>query len=153
MTLEVKNIRKAFGDTQVLCGVDFSMQKGEVLAIIGPSGGGKTTLLRCLNFLETPDEGEIRVGGQKIFDANEHARLSEAQVRQNRLHFGLVFQQFNLFPQYTARQNITLAMQLLAKQDPDWRRQRRAIQEKLDEKADALLARAIATRCCCPPES
>ena len=141
MTLEVKNIRKAFGDTQVLCGVNFSMQKGEVLAIIGPSGGGKTTLLRCLNFLETPDEGEIRVGGQKIFDANEHARLSDAQVRQNRLHFGLVFQQFNLFPQYTARQNITLAMQLLAKQSPDWRRQRRAIQEKLDEKADALLAR------------
>ncbi len=139
--LEAKNIKKSFGETDVLRGIDFSMEKGEVLAIIGPSGGGKTTLLRCLNFLETPDEGEIWVGGERIFDAAQHARLSENQIRQNRLHFGLVFQQFNLFPQYTARQNVTLAMQLLAKARPDYKQNKQAILREIDEKADALLAR------------
>jgi len=139
--LEVKNIMKSFGAVDVLRGVDFSLEKGEVLAIIGPSGGGKTTLLRCLNFLETPDEGEIWVGGQKIFDAAEHPDLSEAEIRANRLRFGLVFQQFNLFPQYTAKQNITLAMQLQAKERPDFKTNRRAILEEIDHKADALLFR------------
>ena len=96
--LEVKNIKKGFGDTDVLKGVSFSMERGQVLAIIGSSGSGKTTLLRCLNFLETPDEGEIWVNGKLLTGEN----LSDDQIRQNRLHFGLVFQNFNLFPHTTA---------------------------------------------------
>ena len=109
--LEVKNIKKGFGDTDVLKGVSFSMERGQVLAIIGSSGSGKTTLLRCLNFLETPDEGEIWVNGKLLTGEN----LSDDQIRQNRLHFGLVFQNFNLFPQYTALENIMLAPSLLKK--------------------------------------
>ena len=112
--LDVKNIKKGFGSTDVLKGVSFSLEKGQVLAIIGSSGSGKTTLLRCLNFLETPDEGEIRVDGQLL----NGGPLTDAQVRQNRLHFGLVFQNFNLFPQYTVLENITLAPKLLKKNDP-----------------------------------
>ena len=101
--LEVKNIKKGFGDTDVLKGVSFSMERGQVLAIIGSSGSGKTTLLRCLNFLETPDEGEIWVNGKLLTGEN----LSDDQIRQNRLHFGLVFQNFNLFPHYSVMKNIT----------------------------------------------
>ena len=112
--LEVKNIKKGFGDTDVLRGVSFSMERGQVLAIIGSSGSGKTTLLRCLNFLETPDEGEIWVNGKLLTGEN----LSDDQIRQNRLHFGLVFQNFNLFPQYTALENIMLAPNLLKKGTP-----------------------------------
>ena len=112
--LEVKNIKKGFGDTDVLKGVSFSMERGQVLAIIGSSGSGKTTLLRCLNFLETPDEGEIWVNGKLLTGEN----LSDDQIRQNRLHFGLVFQNFNLFPQYTALENIMLAPNLLKKGAP-----------------------------------
>ena len=109
--LEVNNLKKQFGALDVLKGVSFSLERGQVLAIIGSSGGGKTTLLRCLNFLETPDEGEIIVDGKVLTGAN----LSEEQIRQNRLHFGLVFQNFNLFPQYTVLENITLAPKLLKK--------------------------------------
>ena len=105
--LEVKNIRKSFGDTQVLRGVSFSLERGQVLAIIGSSGSGKTTLLRCLNFLETPDEGQIFINGRALSAA------SEARIRENRLHFGLVFQNFQLFPQYTALENVALAPSLL----------------------------------------
>ena len=112
--LEVKNIKKGFGSTDVLKGVSFSLEKGQVLAIIGSSGSGKTTLLRCLNFLETPDEGEIWVDGQLLNGGN----LTDEQVRQNRLHFGLVFQNFNLFPQYTVLENITLAPKLLKHTEP-----------------------------------
>lgn len=112
--LEVKNIKKGFGDTDVLKGVSLSMERGQVLAIIGSSGSGKTTLLRCLNFLETPDEGEIWVNGKLLTGEN----LSDDQIRQNRLHFGLVFQNFNLFPQYTALENIMLAPNLLKKGTP-----------------------------------
>ena len=112
--LEVKNIKKGFGDTDVLKGVSFSMERGQVLAIIGSSGSGKTTLLRCLNFLETPDEGEIWVNGKLLTGES----LSDDQIRQNRLHFGLVFQNFNLFPQYTALENIMLAPNLLKKGTP-----------------------------------
>ena len=112
--LEVKNIKKGFGSTDVLKGVSFSLEKGQVLAIIGSSGSGKTTLLRCLNFLETPDEGEIWVDGQLLNGGN----LTDEQVRQNRLHFGLVFQNFNLFPQYTVLENITLAPKLLKQAEP-----------------------------------
>ena len=123
--LEVTNLKKHFGSTDVLKGVSFSLEKGQVLAIIGSSGSGKTTLLRCLNFLETPDEGEIRVNGKPLTGAH----LSEAQIRENRLHFGLVFQNFNLFPQYTVLENITLAPTLLKKGEP----------RKLTEKALKLL--------------
>lgn len=123
--LEVNNLKKGFGSTDVLKGVSFSLEQGQVLAIIGSSGSGKTTLLRCLNFLETPDEGEIRVNGKPLTGAH----LSEAQIRENRLHFGLVFQNFNLFPQYTVLENITLAPTLLKKDDP----------RKLTEKALKLL--------------
>ena len=110
--LEVKNLKKHFEDLNVLKGVSFSLEKGQVLAIIGSSGGGKSTLLRCLNFLETPDEGEIIVNGKQLLSS------SEEEVRQNRLHFGLVFQNFNLFPQYTVLENVTLAPTLLKKGTP-----------------------------------
>ena len=112
--LKVNNMKKAFGATDVLQGVSFSLEQGQVLAIIGSSGSGKTTLLRCLNFLETPDEGEIRVNGQLLTGQN----LTEEQIRQNRLHFGLVFQNFNLFPQYTVLENVTLAPSLMKKGSP-----------------------------------
>ena len=111
--LQVNNLRKGFGNTEVLKGVSFSLEKGQVLAIIGSSGSGKTTLLRCLNFLETADEGEIWVEGKQLL-----ASRDEEAIRQNRLHFGLVFQNFNLFPQYTVLENVTLAPTLLKKGDP-----------------------------------
>ena len=111
--LEVNNIQKHFGKTEVLKGITFSLERGQVLAIIGSSGSGKTTLLRCLNFLETPDEGTISVDGKTLFNAADHKSLSDEVIRQNRLHFGLVFQNFNLFPQYTVLQNVTLAPSLL----------------------------------------
>ena len=111
--LEVKNLIKGFGATDVLKGVSFSLEQGQVLAIIGSSGSGKTTLLRCLNFLENPDGGEIFVEGRCLTGSH----LSEEQIRRNRLDFGLVFQNFNLFPQYTALQNVTLAPKLLGKGD------------------------------------
>lgn len=106
--LDVRNLRKSFGQTQVLKGVSFSLEQGQVLAIIGSSGSGKTTLLRCLNFLETPDEGNIYVNGNALLTPN----MTDSQIRQNRRNFGLVFQNFNLFPQYTALQNVMLAPQL-----------------------------------------
>ena len=129
--LEVNNIKKSFGKTQVLKGISFSLEKGEVLSIIGSSGSGKTTLLRCLNFLETADEGSISVNGQKIFDAAAIKKLSESDIRQNRLHFGLVFQSFNLFPQYNVLQNITLAPALLG----------RGSKEEIESTAKSLIER------------
>ena len=115
--LEVKNIKKSFGKTKVLKDVNFSLQKGQVLAIIGSSGSGKTTLLRCLNFLETPDDGQIIVDGKTLFSAG--TKYNDQQIRENRLHFGLVFQNFNLFPQYTVLKNVTLAPALLKKGTPE----------------------------------
>ena len=115
--LEIENYTKKFGETEVLKGISFTLEKGQVLAIIGSSGGGKTTLLRCLNFLEIPDTGVLRLDGETLFDAEESNSHSDSQIREKRLHFGLVFQQFNLFPQYTVFKNITLAQMLLAKQD------------------------------------
>lgn len=117
--LEVKDLRKTFGKTEVLKGISFSLEKGEVLSIIGSSGSGKTTLLRCLNSLEFADSGTIEVAGSTLFDGAWTRRASETELREKRLHFGLVFQQFNLFPQYTVLQNITLAPNLLKKGTPD----------------------------------
>ena len=111
--LEVKDIHKRFGSVDVLRGIDFTLERGEVLVIIGSSGSGKTTLLRCLNYLETPDRGVMKVGGETLFDASENKKLTDREIRQRRLHFGLVFQSFNLFPQYTVLKNITLAPELL----------------------------------------
>ena len=111
--LEVKDFRKRFGNVEVLKGIDFTLEKGEVLVIIGSSGSGKTTLLRCLNFLETPDTGVMKVGGETLFDAAELKKMTDREIRMRRLHFGLVFQSFNLFPQYTVLKNVTLASELL----------------------------------------
>lgn len=114
--LEVVGLKKSFGNHEVLKGIDFELQKGEVLAIIGSSGSGKTTLLRCLNFLETADEGKITVNGEVLFDGSSDVKESADAVRKKRLHFGLVFQQFNLFPHYNAITNIKLAAELLGKE-------------------------------------
>ena len=125
--LEVKNIKKDFGKTKVLKGINFSLEKGQVVAIIGSSGSGKTTLLRCLNFLETADEGEILVDGKQLFSAG--TKYTDNQIRENRLHFGLVFQNFNLFPQHSVLKNVTLAPTLLQKGTP----------EELEERGKELL--------------
>lgn len=114
--LNVENIRKSYGKTEVLKDISFSLKKGEVLAIIGSSGSGKTTLLRCLNFLETPSNGKISVNDKVLFDSNDSSAKSDSEIRKRRLHFGLVFQSFNLFPQYTAIENIMLAPKLAAKE-------------------------------------
>ena len=118
--LEVRNLRKTFGKTEVLKGIDFTLEKGGVLSVIGSSGSGKTTLLRCLNFLESPDAGSITVNGETLLDCSEPSTLSESQIRRKRLHFGLVFQSFNLFPQYTAIMNVVLARKLLAQENHTW---------------------------------
>ncbi len=117
--LEVKDIKKSFAKCEVLKGISFSLEKGEVLSIIGSSGSGKTTLLRCLNFLEFAEEGVISVNGKQIFDGKAKKGLSDDEIRQNRLHFGLVFQSFNLFPQYNVLENITLAPKLLKRGTPE----------------------------------
>ena len=114
--LNVENIRKSYGKTEVLKDISFSLKKGEVLAIIGSSGSGKTTLLRCLNFLETPSNGKISVNDKVLFDSNDSSAKSDSEIRKRRLHFGLVFQSFNLFPQYTVIENIMLAPKLTAKE-------------------------------------
>ena len=114
--LNVENIRKSYGKTEVLKDISFSLKKGEVLAIIGSSGSGKPTLLRCLNFLETPGNGKISVNDKVLFDSNDSSAKSDSEIRKRRLHFGLVFQSFNLFPQYTVIENIMLAPKLAAKE-------------------------------------
>lgn len=114
--LNVENIRKSYGKTEVLKNIGFSLEKGEVLAIIGSSGSGKTTLLRCLNFLETPNNGKISVNDEVLFDSNDSTAKSDKEIRKRRLHFGLVFQSFNLFPQYTVIENVMLAPKLAAKE-------------------------------------
>lgn len=117
--LEVKNIKKSFGKTDVLKGIDFSVEKGEVITILGASGSGKTTLLRCLNFLETADNGQIVVNGDVLFDAQNGIGINEKEKLESRLHFGLVFQSFNLFPQYNVLKNVMLAPLLHKKQSEE----------------------------------
>ena len=129
--LEINNIKKSFGKTEVLKGISFSLSKGEVLSIIGSSGSGKTTLLRCLNFLEFADSGTISVNGETIFDGKSAKKLNDSEIRKNRLHFGLVFQSFNLFPQYSVLKNVMLAPTLLKRGTP----------EEIETKARALIDR------------
>ena len=138
--LEVKNLKKNFGELEVLKGIDFSLEKGDVMAVIGSSGNGKTTLLRCINFLETPNEGEIIVNGETLFDASQKENASESDIRKKRLHFGLVFQNFNLFPQYTVLGNVMLAKELLEKENPEYRKNRKQIKAEIEAEAKELLA-------------
>ena len=138
--LEVKNLKKNFGELEVLKGIDFSLEKGDVMAVIGSSGNGKTTLLRCINFLETPNEGEIIVNGETLFSAEEKNSTDEGEIRKKRLHFGLVFQNFNLFPQYTVLGNVMLAKELLEKERPDYNKNRKRIKEEIEAQARELLA-------------
>ena len=138
--LEVRNLEKHFDKTKVLNDISFTLEKGQALSIIGSSGSGKTTLLRCLNFLETPDGGSITVNGELLFDAADPATRREADVRRKRLHFGLVFQSFNLFPQYTALQNVTLAPELLAKEREDYKSRKKEIHAAIEAEGRELLA-------------
>ena len=138
--LEASGIGKSFGETKVLKDISLTLEQGEALAIIGSSGSGKTTLLRCLNFLERPDTGIIRVGDEVMWDAADPATQKENEIRKKRLHFGLVFQNFNLFPQYTALQNVMLAGELLAKERPDYKANKKQIHAQLEEQAMNLLA-------------
>ena len=139
--LEVHNIEKHFGPTRVLEDISFDLEKGQALAIIGSSGSGKTTLLRCLNFLEKPNQGTIAVNGNVIFDAADPATQRENEVRKKRLHFGMVFQSFNLFPQYTALKNVTLAKELLSQERPDFKQNKKSILEEIREEGQELLAK------------
>ena len=129
--LEISNIRKNFGKTEVLKGISFTLEKGEVLSIIGSSGSGKTTLLRCLNFLEFAEKGTISVNGSVIFDGDNTKKMTDNEIRSNRLHFGLVFQSFNLFPQYSVLKNVMLAPTLLKRGTP----------EEIEANAKALIDR------------
>ena len=139
--LDVCNIEKHFGPTRVLEDISFSLEQGQALAIIGSSGSGKTTLLRCLNFLETPNQGTISVNGSVLFDASDPTTQRETEIRKKRLHFGLVFQSFNLFPQYTALQNVTLAKELLSQELPEYKQNKKAILEEIQAEGRELLAK------------
>lgn len=139
--LEVKDICKSFGDNEVLKGINFSMERGEIISVIGSSGSGKTTLLRCINFLETATKGQIYVDGECIFDADYRGKLSASEIRRRQLNFGLVFQSFNLFPQYNALKNVTLAPRLLAKERPDFKQNKKQIYEEIDTRAKELMNR------------
>lgn len=138
--LKIENIHKSFGKTKVLKGVTFEMEKGDVVAILGSSGSGKTTLLRCINYLEKADMGKVYVDGKVVFDASKE-KLTQKELRENQLNFGLVFQSFNLFPQYNVLENVTLAPKLLAKERPDFKHNRAAIYTEIENNAKQLLQR------------
>ncbi len=137
--LEVEHIGKSFDNTEVLKDICFTLEESEVLSIIGSSGSGKTTLLRCINFLEQADKGTIKVKDKVVFDADKKELLTDAAKRKNRLHFGLVFQSFNLFPQYTALENVMLARRLQAKAEPDFKQRKKEIYAEIQTEAEALL--------------
>ena len=161
--LEVTDLKKSFGKNEVLKGISFSLEQGQVLSIIGSSGSGKTTLLRCINFLETADSGKIAVDGEVIFDGDlldkKHAKellkqknkaekeeikklkkKNQASLqREKQLKIGLVFQQFNLFPQYNVLDNVTLAVKLRAKERPDYKENKKQINKEIEAKALKLL--------------
>ncbi len=139
--LEIKNINKSFGKTEVLKGVNFSMNEGDIVAVIGSSGSGKTTLLRCINFLETATKGQIFVDGKCIFDAESTKRLTSKEIRERQLNFGMVFQQFNLFPQYSALENVMLAPKLMAQERPDFKERKKELYAEIEENAKGLLQR------------
>ncbi len=139
--LEVKDLYKSFGKTEVLKGINFSMEQGEIIAVLGSSGSGKTTLLRCINFLETATKGQIYVDGECVFDAGEKRKISATEIRRRQLNFGLVFQSFNLFPQYNVLENVTLAPKLLAKEREDFKQRKKEIYAEIDETARGLLER------------
>ena len=133
--LEIKNIKKSFARNEVLKGISFELEKGEVLAIIGSSGSGKTTLLRCMNFLETCDTGTISIDGNTIYDASKKSEYTDTDIRKMRLNFGLVFQSFNLFPQYTVLKNIMLAPELMYLKNVKNHNERVRITEEIKQKA------------------
>ena len=137
--LKVENITKSFDYAEVLRDVSFSLEEGETLAILGASGSGKTTLLRCLNFLERPDSGRIILRGNVLYDAGEYNKYDERSIREKRLHFGFVFQSFNLFPQYTAFQNVVLARELAAKKLEDYAQNKKEILGKIHKEGMELL--------------
>ncbi len=137
--LEVKNLKKSFGETEVLCGIDFSLEYSQVISIIGSSGSGKTTLLRCLNFLEQPTEGQIYLNGAPLYDAADPTTQTKEYIRKSRLNFGMVFQSFHLFPQYTALRNITLAPELQAKEQISDRALRKERLEQIQAEAIQML--------------
>ena len=139
--LEIKNINKSFGKTEVLKGVNFSMNEGDIVAVIGSSGSGKTTLLRCINFLETATKGQIFVDGKCIFDAESTKRLTSKEIRERQLNFGMVFQQFNLFPQYSALENVMIAPKLMAQERPDFKERKKEIYAEIEGTAKGLLQR------------
>ncbi len=138
--LEVKDLKKSFGKTDVLKGVSFNLEKGEVLSIIGSSGSGKTTILRCINQLETPDSGFISVSGEVFFDGSA-GKESAKERRRQQLLVGLVFQDFHLFPQYNVLKNVTLAAELLAKERADYKQNKKAIHDEIVEKAKGILSK------------
>lgn len=137
--LEVKNLYKGFGKTEVLKGINFSMEEGEVISVIGASGSGKTTLLRCINFLEKADKGQIFLDSRVLFDAGSEKKLTGAEIRKRQLNFGLVFQDFNLFPQYSVLENVTLAPKLLAKEREDFKARKKEIFEEIEKNAKEIL--------------
>ena len=139
--LEVKNLQKSFGKNQVLRDVSFSMNEGEVISIIGSSGSGRTTLLRCINFLERADAGKIYLDGEELFDGANKASQKPAEIRKKQLNFGLVFQDFNLFPQYNVLDNVMLAPKLLAKERPDYKANKKQILEEIEQTALELLTK------------
>ncbi len=139
--LKIENLKKSFGKTKVLKDISFEMEQGEVIAVLGSSGSGKTTLLRCVNFLEKADEGKIYVDDKLIFDARNASKITSKEARENQLNFGLVFQSFNLFPQYNVYENITLAPKLLAKENPDFKENHEKLYAQIDAKAKDILSK------------
>ena len=146
--LDVRNIYKSFGKTAVLNGIDFSLEQGQVLSIIGSSGSGKTTLLRCLTFLERAEKGAVTINGNTIFDANETTKISSAEQRRRQLHFGLVFQNFNLFPQYSVLENVCLAPRLQARERADYKANSKQILAEIEKKARLLIDQVGLTEKC-----